>query len=364
MTILIFVIILAVLILVHELGHFLAAKKSEVRVDEFGIGFPPRLLTLFKWRETKFSLNAIPFGGFVKIFGENPSEEDADLSSAEKSIHFTHKSKPIQAFILSAGILFNIIFAWFLISLGFVYGLPMPQEDGGRPVENARLIVTSVIEDSPAAEAGLKTGDAILGIETSERSLSEINPELVSLFINESKGPVLLTIDRGGEIENKEVTPTSGVVEDKQAIGISMATIGTLKLPIHLAFWEAAKMTLTLLWAIAVGILLFLGQAITGQADFSQVAGPVGIVGLVGDATKLGFIYLIQFTAFISLNLAVINLFPFPALDGGRLLFVLIESIKGSAINPKIANTLNAVGFILLLLLMVVITISDISKFF
>jgi len=123
-------------------------------------------------------------------------------------------------------------------------------------------------------------------------------------------------------------------------------------------------MTLTLLWAIAVGILTFLGQVITGQADFSQVAGPVGIVGLVGDATKLGFIYLIQFTAFISLNLAVINLFPFPALDGGRLLFVLIESIKGSAINPKIANTLNAVGFILLLLLMVIITISDISKFF
>ncbi len=361
MTILIFVIVLAVLILVHEFGHFISAKKSGIRVDEFGIGFPPRLLTLFNWQGTKFSLNALPFGGFVKIFGENPLETPA--SEEEKQKHFSHKSKIVQAWVLSAGVVFNILFAWILISLGFMHGLPTPIDHSDN-VSDARLVITSILPNSPAQEADLKVGDTVSGVSFSGEELLEISPESFSDFLSDKDGVVVLKISRGQEILEKEIEPAVGILEDRRAIGISMGMIGTLRLPVHLAFWEGGKTTLNLLGAIVVGLFSFLSQAIVGQADLSQVAGPVGIVGLVGDATSLGFIYLLQFTAFISLNLAVINLLPFPALDGGRLLFLAIEAITRRSINPKVAGALNAIGFLLLILLMVVITISDISRFF
>jgi len=365
MSIFIFVIVLAILILVHEFGHFLAAKKSGVRVDEFGIGFPPRLFKLFNWRGTDFTFNMIPFGGFVKIFGENPTEEE--LPADEKNVHFSHKPKITQAFILSAGVLFNILFAWILISFGFVYGLPTPEEaDSPRPVENAELVITSVLPDSPAEKAGIKTGDVIISTRSQNDTLEEINPESVSSFISAGTEDeaIFLDIKRGEETLEFQVLAEDGVIEDKKAIGVSMGMIGTLKLPIHLAFWEGTKTTVTLLGAITVGLFTFFTEAVLGKADFSQIAGPVGIVGLVGDASQLGFIFLLQFTAFISLNLAIINLIPFPALDGGRLLFLLIEAVKGSRINPKVANTLNALGFLLLIILMLVVTINDIQKLF
>ena len=161
-----------------------------------------------------------------------------------------------------------------------------------------------------------------------------------------------------------EVIPRSGVIkgEEKPAIGIAMGVIGTLKLPIHLALYEGGVRTVTLLYHITIGISTFLVQAVMLNADFSSIAGPVGIVGLVGDASQLGIIALLNFTAFISLNLAVINLIPFPALDGGRLLFLGIEAIKGSPIKPVVANTLNFVGFALLILLMLIVTYNDIIR--
>lgn len=362
MNILIFVIVLAVLILVHELGHFIVAKKSGVKAEEFGIGFPPRILTLFRWRGTDFTLNLLPFGGFVKIFGENPSEEE--ISPEERKQNFSYQPKSIQALILVAGVAFNLIFAWILISVGFMYGLPSAQEpDSPYTVVNERLTVLGVLDESPALEAGIKTGDKIIGIESGQSSLNELNPESVSNFIS-GEDVLTVEVERGEEVLSFEITPEEGIIEEGRAIGISMGMIGTLKLPPHLAIWEGAKNTASLTGAVAVGLVQFIGQTVTGQADFSQIAGPVGIVGLVGDASALGFIFLIQFTAFISINLAVLNLFPFPALDGGRLLFVLIEAVKGSAINPKVANTLNAAGFIFLLILILLVTVNDVIRLF
>jgi len=363
MSILIFIIVLAVLILVHEFGHFITAKKSGVRVDEFGIGFPPRLFRLFKWGETDFTVNSIPFGGFVKIHGENPDENETESTDTSRSL--AHKSRGTQALVIVAGILFNIIFAWILISFGYVYGLPTPVDPENptvRPLQNPNLVITSILADSPALSSGLKAGDVIFAVEDGDKILEEINPETFSKFIDESDGSISLSIKRGDEIIQNEIEPKEGIVENKKAIGISMSMIGILKLPAPLAVWEGAKTTVEVLWAVTVGLLQFLGQIFTGAADFSSVTGPVGIVGLVGDASNLGFIYLLQFTAFISLNLAVINLLPFPALDGGRLLFLLIEAIKRKRINPKVVNSLNALGFILLLLLMVVVTVHDIIK--
>jgi len=363
MSILIFIIVLAVLILVHEFGHFITAKKSGARVDEFGIGFPPKLFRLFKWGETEFTVNAIPFGGFVKIHGENPDENETE--STDRSRSLAHKSRPVQALVIVAGVLFNIIFAWVLISFGYIYGLPTPVDPENptvRPLQNPNLVITSILADSPALSKGLKAGDVIFAVKDGDKVLREINSENFSEFIDQSDGSISLSVKRGDAIIQNEIEPQSGIVENKKAIGISMSMIGILKLPVHLAIWEGVKTTISVLIAVTVGLFQFLGQIFIGDADFSQVTGPVGIVGLVGDATTLGFIFLLQFTAFISLNLAVINLLPFPALDGGRLLFLLIEAIRRKRINPKVVNVLNAAGFIALLLLMVVVTINDIVK--
>jgi len=378
LAVIIFIVILAALIIVHELGHFFAAKISGVRVDEFGLGYPPRAATLFKKWETVFTLNWIPFGGFVKIFGENPLdvEENSPTTSADKfgqigdkssgefkSVNFTKKSRPIQAFVLVAGVLCNVLFAWFLISIGFMSGLPTSVDAGLGEVSNPKLVLTSITADSPAAESGLRVGDVIRSMRSGEVVLEEVSPEKISDFVvANGKNEIVVEYSRGKVENTTTVTPRSGLMQDRPAIGIGMDIIGTLRLPFYKAIWQGLKTTVFLTQATAVGLVSFVHDSVLGQSDLSQVAGPVGIVGLVGDASELGLIYVLSFTAFISINLAVINLLPFPALDGGRLLFVGIEAIVRRPINPKIANGLNVVGFGILILLMIVVTVSDVVK--
>ena len=395
MTFLIFVIILGILVFVHELGHFLAAKKANVRVDEFGFGYPPRALKIGEKWGTLFTLNWIPFGGFVKIFGENYEKDEispqessssesprvspqsgARLSSEDFPVgrNFTQVSKKWQATILVAGVTFNIIFAWFLFSLGFVIGLPTSVDnDFGAVVKNPTLTVVGLIQDFPAQKSGLKTGDKIKEISLSNgKMLQNLNPEEVSDFINNSEGEIEIQIDRGGEILNFGITPKTEIVEnppsslgqERKIIGINMDMVGTLSLPIHKAIYQGGKTTLKLSYLTVFGIANLILDAVKGEADISEIAAPVGIVGLVGDATRLGFSYLITFTALISINLAIINLVPFPALDGGRILFVAIEGITKRKINPKVANIANTVGFALLITLMLIVTYRDILKLF
>ncbi|MDO8510042.1 MAG: RIP metalloprotease RseP [bacterium] len=363
MSIILFIIILAVLIFVHELGHFIVAKRSGIRVDEFGLGFPPRLWSK-KRGETTYSINAIPFGGFVKIFGENPDDESIGGPDSKRS--FVNKPRSIQAAVLAAGVFFNFVFAWLLISIGFMFGLPTPADYGGSvPVQDAKLIVTSVSSESPASEVGLQPGDRILFVESSKGSLQDETltvpnvQELIAESVNEE---ITLLYRRGNENQLVRIEPEVGIVEGRAAIGVGMDRIGILKLPAHKAIWSGAVATVNLTKAISVGLADFFTGLFRGTSSIGQVTGPVGIVGLVGQVSELGFIYILSFTAFISINLAVINLIPFPALDGGRLLFVLIEAIKGSPINPKIANILNGVGFALLIILMLLVTYNDILK--
>jgi len=363
MNILIFIVVLAILVLVHEFGHFIVAKKSGIKVTEFGLGFPPKLWSK-TYGETEYSINAIPFGGFVRIFGEDPNDES--LSGPERARAISSKPRYIQAAVLVAGVFFNMLFAWFLISTGYLVGLPSSADYvGPGTVENVRLTVTSVSPDSPASAANIKAGDAIVYLSSENKyELKEVSPSTVSNFIEaHGKEGVVFGLQRGKDIVTTEtIVGKKGIVEGKVAVGIAMENIGTLHLPIHTAIWQGAKDVINLFKATASGLGHLLASAVVGKANLSEVTGPVGIVGLVGEVTKLGFVYLMSFTALISVNLAVINLLPFPALDGGRLVIVAIEAILRRQISPKITNVLNGIGFIVLILLMVVVTIHDILR--
>lgn len=359
MSALIFIVVLLLLVLVHEFGHFIVAKKAGIRVDEFAFGFPPKLWS-WKRGETTYALNALPIGGYVKIYGEDAN--DVSLDDRERS--FTAQPRLVQGAVIVAGILCNLLFAWLLFTAAFMIGTPAPADGGdGFPVTDVRLMVTGVLPDSPALAAGLLSGDALLALSDGVSEVPVTTPEDVIAFVSVREGtPLTLSFARGGEEHTVAVTPVAGLIPDAAAIGISMDTIGTLRLPPHVALWEGLEKTTQFTQLIAVGIWDFLANIFVGRSDFSAVSGPVGIVREVGEAAGFGFTNLLLFTALISINLAVINIIPFPALDGGRLLFIVIEGVMRRPIKPVIANAFNIAGFALLMLLMVAVTYNDIIK--
>lgn len=374
MNILIFIVILLILVLVHEFGHFFTAKKFGIRVDEFGFGFPPKLFS-FKKGETEYSFNLLPIGGFVKIFGENMDEADLvevgflDKKETPEKIDLARslvsKPKYQQAIVLFAGIFANFLLAWLLFSIGFMSGLPtsIGNEPKGYSVTDAHLVVISVLANSPAEMAGLKSGDKIVYIKNGDLSTSYISPETVKSFVAPGK-KIEIGYLRGKDTAYNmtEITPQNN--NGNFSIGISMDQIGILKLPILTAFWEGLKLDWSVTKGTVVGLYTLIKEGIQGKGSFASVTGPVGMVGIVGNAYQFGFVYLLSFTALISVNLAIINLIPFPALDGGRLLFLLIEKIKGSHLNAKFANTANMVGFAILIILMLLVTYHDVIKLF
>lgn len=358
MSILIFIVIISFLVFVHELGHFLFAKKAGIRVDEFAIGFPPRLFAR-KYGETTYAVNLIPFGGYVKIFGENPDDES--LHGPDKDRSFVSKKKSTQALILFAGILFNFLTAWLLLSTSFMIGTPGASEGRG-----GNVIVTEVVKNSPAELSGVMVGDELRRLRVANSFLEvPFTADGVRNFIKDAKqNKIFVDIKRQGRDESFEMIPKEGIVEGQFALGIAMGEITIESLPPHKALYQGLLSTISITKETIKGIAKLLYNTVTFNADLSQVSGPIGIVGMVGDATQFGFAYILTFTALISINLAVLNLVPFPALDGGRLLFVLIEVIQGKPITPKVANTVNAIGFSFLILLMLLVTGSDIGKLF
>jgi len=371
MSIIIFIVILAVLIFVHELGHFLIAKLFKIRVDEFAIGFPPTLMSK-KVGETTYKLNIIPFGGYVSIFGENPDDESLNGPEAS-SRSMARKSKLVQVAVLLAGVTFNLISAWLFISLSLGLGIsPIANLAGNSDFEKeGKIIIVGVAEGSPAEEAGIVAGDVVYEIKSVETkqtavpstTLTEENLSVQSAQeLIAAKDKLIFSVYRVDEMKNFTIIPKEGIVEGKKAIGISMESTDLIQVPWHRTLVEGAKTTYNVTILTAQGLYGFVADAFTGKADYQQVSGPVGIVGLVDDASASGFSYLLFFTALISINLAVINVLPFPALDGGRILFIIIETIARRPIPPKVANGLNLIGFALLILLMLVVTYQDIVK--
>lgn len=359
MSILIFICVIVALIVVHEFGHFIVAKLSGMRVDEFGLGYPPRALTIASVGETLYTLNWLPFGGFVKIYGE-----DGDGAGPRA---FSKRPRIFQALVLLAGIAMNLLFAYVLITGALIAGTPRALSDN--EVMNARnveLMVANVLPGSPAATAGLLAGDSILSAKDSLGEWHATDPKSFSSFVALGKGnPISLDVKRNGNEEYITVTPKEGLVDTdpfRYALGVEVGTIGTLPMSFVEAIIDGASLTWGAISLTAVGLAHFFYSVLTLTANFSQVAGPVGIAGAVGSASASGLGNLLSIMAIISINLALINLLPIPALDGGRLLFVLIESVIRRPIKASVANSINAVGFVFLVLLMVVVTAHDIFK--
>lgn len=363
MDIILFIIILAILIFVHEFGHFITAKFFSIRVDKFSIGFSPKIFSK-KIGETLYSIGLFPIGGFVKIFGENPDEESINGPDSKRS--FINKPKYAQAMVISAGIFFNILLAWLLLSTGFIVGIPTSVDaiNDGQELSNISLVITGIIPESPAMMAGLNVGDKILSLSSDNKTI--LNPTVIETqrFISSSdkNENIEIAFKRGKNTPESIRLATKDGILETPAIGISMDEIGILKLPLITSFIEGGKLTYMFVVQTYTGLVDFFSRLFVGRASLSSVSGPVGIIGIVKTANEFGFVYLLSLVALISINLALINLIPFPALDGGRLFFLLIEKIKGSPIRPTITNALNFIGFLLLLSFMVIITYSDIAK--
>jgi regulator of sigma E protease len=365
MSIIIFILVLVALIVVHELGHFFAAKWAGMRVDEFGIGYPPKAWTFWRHKGTEYTLNWLPFGGFVKIFGEDESAE----GGAKATDSFVSKPHWVQALVLIAGIAMNLAFAWVLLSFTLSIGLPRALTDAEIPLApDAALAVARVVEGSPAFDAGLKEGDIIRSATYEDATFTGADADAFTSFIAQSKGEeVVLSVERAGTAVELTALPETLVVPtdpDRLALGIGIGAVGTVKVAWWQAPIEGAVLTWNVTQQVAVGLVHFFGGLLTFSADLAQVSGPIGIAGAVGTASDTGIASLLSLMAVISINLALINIIPIPALDGGRLLFVIIEAITRKPIPNGLANTLNTGGFALLILLMLVVTASDLWKAF
>ena len=410
LTLIIFILVLGVLVLAHEFGHFIAARKSGMKVEEFGFGFPPRIFgvqflkgkklepiievekitleetaggemivdekkeidVVVPWHRrrliwgnrdlddkdenygTVYSLNWLPLGGFVKIKGENGEAENEPDS-------FMAKPAWKKTIVLAAGVAMNIVLAAVLLSVGYMVGLPQTTDDiaDGTIVKDARLAVLEVMPGKQAALAGLKMGDEIVQIGELK------NPRVTTMqdYVDKNRDKeIAFTVVRGKETLEKKITPLLNSETGKGGIGVAIAEVGLVKYPWYKAIYHGVVAT----WAYLVAIVLaFWGLIVglfAGRGAGGAVAGPVGIYEISKSVSQEGILAVLQFMAVLSVNLAILNLLPLPALDGGRLAFVVVEAVTGKRVKPEVEQWVHLVGMVLLLGLMALVTIADIRR--
>ncbi len=347
---------LCALILVHEFGHFVVAKLSKMRVDEFGLGFPPRALTLGKIGETTYTLNWLPLGGFVKIHGE-------DGSDVEDPRSFAARPRVLQGLVLIAGIAMNLLFAYVLIAGALVVGTPraLTQGEAAR-ARHLHVAVASVLPNSPAAQAGLEPGDEILLARDARGTWAATSTASFSSYVAESHGtPISLVLaEATGGTGYATATPVSGLFKSdpsRYVLGVEIMTVGVAPVPLIPALKEAGTLTWGVISLTATSFVhLFV------QPSLKQVRGPIGIVAYAatGGISSLGTG--IAFVAEISIGLALLNLVPIPALDGGRLLIVIVEGLTRRRVSPNLLQTIVGFAFMALILLVVVVSAHDIER--
>jgi len=340
-TIIAFLGILAVLIIAHEFGHYITARASGVIVDEVGIGFPPRLLS-FKRGGTIYSLNAIPLGGFVKMAGEEDPKVAGSLAS---------KSIPVRLLALSAGSLMNLLLPLLLFSVAFM----VPHN-----VVYGQVQVDEVAASSPAARAGIVAGDTVLEINGNKvNNIGDVQRH-IQLKLGQ---PVTLLIQHVDDsVEEVRAVPRWRPPEGEGAIGVAVRTVSATVVRQSYPFWQAMPMGVR--ECIDTFVLFKNGiiSMIIGSAP-RVVAGPVGIAQLTGEVAQAGLSPLLEFAAFLSINLGIINLLPLPALDGGRIAFVLLEWIRrGRRVPARIEGMIHMAGFGLLIVFILLVTYQDIIR--
>ncbi len=342
MTLLYFILILGVIILIHEFGHFIFAKKAGIYVYEFSIGMGPRI---FKWKrkndETEYSIRLIPIGGFVQMAGE----EIEDDTSVPKEKKFSVKTFGQKFMTVIAGIMNNFLLAIFLF---FIFAL-----FNGAPQNKA--IVGEISKDYPAYTSGLQTGDRILKVNGKNAKTYDI----LALELQVNNGEEIeVEVERNGKTETIELEPKK--VEEN---GTEIYRYGfTINDEIEKGFFASLKYAFTKTFSLLHQMILIIFYLVTGSLNLNALSGPVGIFGIVGTAADSGLWSIVSLTALLSVNVGFINLLPLPAFDGGRLLFIIIEKIKGKPVDPRLENTIHSIGFFLLMALMLLITYNDIIR--
>lgn len=355
-SILLFLIVLSVLVLVHEAGHFFTARWIGAEVEEFGVGFPPRAWSRVK-NGIRYSINWIPLGGFVKIRGES-GEHRHDPRS------FSSKPAWKRLIVLSAGVAMNFVLAAVLLSVGYGIGLPQVVDGQTSPAATVReeaISIVNVAEGSAAAAAGLQLGDELVSIDGVMFASAEDARAYIQAHVD---GSMEVVVKRGDDYVAQTLTATELAAADgAKVLGIGLIKSGIVSYPWYLAPIEGVKATVWITKEIVIAFVDLLGNLIVRQEVAVDLAGPVGIAVMTGEVARLGIAHLIQFTALLSINLAVINFIPFPALDGGRALFVVIEKLIGRPVKASVEASIHNIGFALLMILVILVTYRDLVKF-
>jgi len=345
LTLVILILVLSIIVFIHEFGHFLAAKKQGVHVSEFAIGMGPKLFS-FKRKndETLYSLRLLPLGGFNAIAYDKESNPDLRDDQVLEG-----KSALGRFAVLIMGIIFNFLLAivFFFIN-GLIYGSPVTTP-----------YVGEVVEDTPAYMAGLESGDQVLKVnDKTVRSWDDI---ILETHFGEEQETFTFLVLRDGKEKSISINPEYNENENGDKVPSFGFTASTKK---EKGFVAALKYGFVGTWKTTTNVFNVLGKLITGKVSVDNLSGPVGVFTVIDSAKESGLENIIYLTSYLSINVAIINLIPVPVFDGGRILLLLLEKIKGSKLNPKVETYLNSIGAILLIILMLYVTLNDILKLF
>ena len=366
LSIVIFILVLSVLVFVHELGHFLVAKACGMRVDEFAIGFPPRIWGVKKG-ETLYAINAIPLGGYVRIHGEG-SEDDVDHDPKS----FQNKSVWARIAVIVAGVVMNLLFAFLLLCILFITGSVTSGGLGletipGAQVKEGKVLVVQVQDKSPAQKAGLLSGDTLKQLTVTKTGEIEAVHNIKDVQALTKKwqlagtDDISVQVDRAGTIMNLKAT----IASSGPALGVGIEDLSRVQLP----FWRAPQGAIKVMWVTIQNTWDALGQFASNLFFHAQldkdISGPIGIYHATASAAQQGAVSVLFLIIILSVNLALLNILPFPPLDGGKFLFLLIELIfRRRIVRQRAENTIAAAGMIVLLIIIVLVSINDIRAFF
>ncbi|MDD5731756.1 MAG: site-2 protease family protein [Patescibacteria group bacterium] len=350
-TTIVFFLLLGILVFVHELGHFIAARLSGMKVEEFAFGFPPKIWSK-KYKGTKYAINLFPIGGYVKILGEDGDSKDKNA--------FGSKSIRARMFVLVAGVTMNFILAFLAIMVLFWVGLPplvsTPEKYNGTVIEGSGgLYIESINADSLAQKYDFKIGDTIVSVDgVNVPRVGDLREQVAK----NKGGKLSIELKRGNDILNKEIE-----IGDNSVLGV-----GLIEKVFHVSYswWKVPYYALLetgrTLWAAVVAIINFFKNLIISHAVPADVVGPIGLFGITSVALSLGFGYILMLLILLTINLGIINILPFPALDGGRVVFLIAEKIRGKKVAEHVEGIINLIGFWLLIILMILVAVRDVMR--